>query len=154
MPIDKLDRRLLALLDSEPSVGVLGASRRLGVARATVQSRLDRLRRIGVIASSAPTLDPAAIGYPVTAFCTLSIRQRRGHGGIEEHLRDIPEVLEAHTITGDGDVLVRVVARDNTDLQRVIDRVVGIDQVTRSSTVIALAELLAYRTQPLVAADD
>ncbi|WP_235945287.1 Lrp/AsnC family transcriptional regulator [Metallococcus carri] len=150
--LDDLDRRLLLLLDEDPAIGVLGASRRLGVARGTVQSRLDRLRERGVIASTAPTLSPAALGYPVTAFCTLSIAQRNGHRRIVEHLRAIPEVLEIQTITGDGDLFVRVVARDNADLQRVIDLVVEDAQVTRSSTVIALAELLPHRTRALLEA--
>jgi DNA-binding Lrp family transcriptional regulator len=148
--LDSLDARLLALLTDRPQIGVLGASRELGVARGTVQARLDRLVRRGVISSQAPTIDPAALGYPVTAFCTLAIQQQSGHEAILEHLRGIPEVLEVHTITGDGDLMVRVVARDNPDLQRVIDQVVSTGVVTRTSTVIALAELLPRRTDPLV----
>ena len=102
-------------------VGVLGASRALGVARGTVQSRLDKLVARGVIRSFAPQLDPVGLGYPVMAFSTLEIRQGTRDGQVMEHLRTVPEVLEAHTITGSGDVMIRVVARDNGDLQRVID---------------------------------
>ena len=58
--VDALDARLLDLLTAEPRAGVLEASRRLGVARGTVQARLDRLVARGVIRSFAPTLDPAA----------------------------------------------------------------------------------------------
>ena len=64
----------------------------------------------------------------------------------------IPEVLEAHTITGQGDMLCRVVARDNADLQRVIDAIVDVPGVVRTSSVIALAAPIAYRTLPLVRA--
>ena len=155
--LDELDARLVRLMTDEPNVGVLGASRRLGVARGTVQARLDRLTRRGVIRSFAPTVDPAALGYPVTAFCTLEIRQGRGHGPVVDHLGRIPEVLEAHTITGSGDLLIRVVARDNADLQRVIDLVVDDSHVIRASTAISLATRIDYRTAPLVsaaAADD
>ena len=77
-----LDVRIIGLFAAEPGVGVLAASRRLGVARGTVQARLDRLVDRGVIRSFAPHLDPAALGYPVTAFCTLEIRQGRGHGPV------------------------------------------------------------------------
>jgi DNA-binding Lrp family transcriptional regulator len=148
--LDDLDARLLALFTAQPQVGVLGASRELGVARGTVQARLDRLVGRGVIRSWAPQLDPAAMGYPVSAFCTLEIRQGRGHSPVVEHLSSIPEVLEAHTITGAGDLLVRVVARDNPDLQRVIDQVVDDRHVIRASTVISLATRIDYRTLPLV----
>ena len=73
--MDELDRRLLDLFSTEPHIGVLGASRRLGVARGTVQARLDRLERRGVVTGWAPALSPEALGYPVTAFLTLEIRQ-------------------------------------------------------------------------------
>jgi DNA-binding Lrp family transcriptional regulator len=150
--IDKLDARLIELLAAEPRIGVLEASRRLGVARATVQARLDRLRARGVITGYGPDVDPAALGFGVTAFITLEIRQVGGHDPVAARLAAIAEVLEAHTITGQGDMLCRVVARDNADLQRVIDAIVDAPGVVRTSTVIALAAPVGYRTLPLVRA--
>ena len=148
--VDELDCRILLLLLREPGVGVLGASRQLGVARGTVQARLDRLQRRGVLRSMAPHLDPAALGYPVTAFCTLEIRQGQGHEPVAQHLAAIPEVLEAHTITGSGDLLVRIVGRSNADLQRVLDHVIDDKHVMRASTAIALETRIEHRTVPLV----
>src|ERR1700678_2653294 len=77
--IDSLDAALIELLAAEPRVGVLEASRRLGVARGTVQARLDRMTDRGVITGYGPEVDPAALGYEVTAFITLEIRQAGGH---------------------------------------------------------------------------
>jgi len=148
-PIDELDARLLRELDADPRVGVLELSRRLGVARATVQARLDRLVERGVIGTFAPTLDPVALGYEVTAFATLEIRQGRGTD-VLAHLRDIPEVLEVHTITGQGDMLCRLVARSNDDLQRVLNRVTEFPEIVRTSTVIALSNPISHRVLPLV----
>ena len=150
--IDHLDARLITLLAAEPRVGVLEASRRLGVARGTVQARLDRLHARGVITGYGPDVDPVALGHRVTAFITLEIRQAGGHDPVAARLAAIPEVLEAHTITGPGDLLCRVVARTNADLQRVIDAIVDVVGVVRASTVIALATPLPYRILPLAAA--
>lgn len=147
--VDALDARLLRELDGAPRVGVLELSRRLGVARGTVQARLDRLVERGVIASFAPVLDPEALGYAVTAFATLEIRQGRGKQ-VLEHLRGIPQVLEVHTITGQGDMLCRVVARSNDDLQQVLDAVTQFPEIVRTSTVIALSNPVQYRVLPLV----
>ena len=152
MSVDDLDARLLELLAASPRLGVLEASRRLGVARGTVQARLDRLQRDGVITGFGPDLDPAALGYAVTAFVTLEIVQGKGHDAAARHLASIPEVLEAHTTSGAGDLMCRVVARSNADLQRVIDRVVADPSVTRSTTVIALDTQIGYRVLPLVRA--
>ena len=150
--MDALDSTLLDLFHKEPRIGVLEASRRLGVARGTVQARLDKLVATGVVRGWGPELDPEAIGYPVTAFLTLEIRQGAGHDVVAEHLAAIPEVLEAFTITGAGDMWARVVARSNADLQRVIDRVLSSDGIVRTSTVIALATQIQHRVLPLVAA--
>ncbi|WP_425455340.1 Lrp/AsnC family transcriptional regulator [Allorhizocola rhizosphaerae] len=148
--LDELDAKLIELLAAEPRIGVLELSRRLRVARGTVQARLDRLMVRGVITGFGPELDPSAIGYGVTAFVTLEIRQHEGHDIVGVHLASIPEVLEAHTITGPGDILCRIVARSNADLQRVIDEIVAYQGILRASTLIALAEQVRYRTIPLV----
>jgi len=149
--VDALDAALIELLAAEPRVGVLEASKRLRVARGTVQARLERLQGRGVITGYGPEVDPAALGYEVTAFVTLEIRQAGGHDAVGGELARIPEVLEAHTITGAGDMLLRVVARSNTDLQRVLDRVTTIDGIERASTAIALQTQVRYRVLPLVA---
>lgn len=148
--LDALDAKLMRLFAAEPRVGVLEASRRLGVARGTVQARLDRLSERGVIIGWGPDLDTGALGFPVTAFVTLELRQGVGHDLVGAHLATIPEALEAHTITGDADILVRLVARSNADLQRVIDTVLTFEGILRSSTVIALATQLPSRTLPLM----
>ena len=149
--IDDLDGRLIEAFARHPRLGVLEASRQLGVARGTVQARLDRLAERGVITGWGPELSTAALGYPVTAFLTLEIRQGAGHEQVAGHLATIPEVIEAHTITGTGDMWARVVAASNADLQRVIDRVLGDPGIVRSSTVIALEEQVSYRVLPLAA---
>lgn len=150
--LDELDARLLALLDAEPRIGVLECSRRLSVARGTVQARLDRLVGRGVIRSFGPQLEPSALGFAVTAFVTLEISQGTGHAAVATGLAGVSEVLEAYTITGAGDMFCRVVARSNADMQRVIDLVLDVEGVVRTSTVIALATQVRYRVLPLVAA--
>jgi len=150
--IDTLDAGLITLLAEEPRIGVLECSRRLRVARGTVQARLDKLVARGVIQGFGPEVSPRALGFGVMAFVTLEIRQRLGHDPVASHLAEIPEVLEAHTITGSGDLLCRIVARSNADLQRVIDGIVSYEGIVRASTIIALAEQIPYRMLPLVRA--
>jgi len=149
---DGLDARLVTLLAEQPRIGVLECARQLGVARGTVQARLDRLRARGVITGFGPDVDPAALGFGVTAFVTLEIRQGSGHRVVGAHLSCIPEVLEVHTVTGQGDLHCRIVARSNADLQRVIDEVVADPDIRRTATHIALTAPVPYRVLPLVAA--
>ncbi len=150
--MDSIDSRVIDLFAAEPRIGILEASRRLGIARGTVQARLDKLSASGVITGWGPDLSPAAIGFPVMAFLTLEIRQGAGHDTVATHLAAIPEVLEAYTITGAGDMWARVVARSNADLQRVIDLVLTDPGIDRSTTVIALATQIPHRVLPLARA--
>ncbi|XVV04640.1 Lrp/AsnC family transcriptional regulator [Actinosynnema sp. CA-248983] len=147
--LDALDARLLLLLTDEPRLGVLECSRRLGVARGTVQARLDRLVARGVLTGFPPALDLAAMGYGLTAFAVLEIAQgqrREVSGG----LAAINEVCEVHATTGQGDLFVRMVARSNADLQRVIDEIVDVPGVQRLSTSIALSTPVPPRVRPLL----
>ncbi|HEV7657334.1 MAG TPA: Lrp/AsnC family transcriptional regulator [Mycobacteriales bacterium] len=149
---DGLDARLVTLLAEQPRIGVLECARRLGVARGTAQARLDRLQARGVITGFGPDVDPGALGFGVSAFVTLEIAQGRGRDGVVAHLGGIPEVLQVHTVTGQGDLLCRIVARSNADLQRVIDAAVAHPDIRRTATLIALAAPIPYRVLPLVRA--
>src|SRR5258707_14587103 len=75
--IDQLDARLLLTLRANPRIGLLEVSRRLGVARGTVQARLEKLQGRGVITGFGPDIDPGRMGYPVMAFVSLEIVQGR-----------------------------------------------------------------------------
>jgi DNA-binding Lrp family transcriptional regulator len=147
--LDALDARLLLLLTDSPRLGVLECARRLGVARGTVQARLDRLAERGVLGGFPPELDLAAMGYGLTAFAVLEIAQGR-RAEVTEALEAINEVCEVHATTGQGDLFVRMVARDNDDLQRVIDEVVGVPDIQRTSTSIALSTPVPPRVRPLL----
>lgn len=149
--LDVLDRALLQLLLDEPRLGVMETARRLGVARGTAQARIARLERDGVLRDWAPAVDPAGLGYAVTAFTTLEVHQGSGTAQITEHLRSVPEVLEAHTTSGQGDLLLRIVARDHADLQRVLDVITGTQLVARTSTAISLTTQVPYRVAQLIA---
>jgi DNA-binding Lrp family transcriptional regulator len=146
--LDSLDRALLQLVLAEPRLGTLETSRRLGIARGTAQARLARLEAAGVLRWT-PQVDPVGLGFGVLAFATLEVQQGKGVGRVTEHLSSIPEVLEAHTTTGQGDVLCRIVARDHADLQRVLDAITSTQLVARTSTVISLGDQVPFRVQQL-----
>lgn len=137
MTIDDLDRRLIRLLRTEPNLPVVEMARRLDVARGTVQARLDRLVRGGVIVGFGPDLDAARVGFGVLAFATLEIAQG-GDEPIIAGLREIVEVLEVHAVTGPGDLHVRIVAESNDHLHDVLQRVLALPGIVRTTTQLAL----------------
>lgn len=149
--LDDLDRALVSSLAATPRAGVLELSRRLGVARNTVQSRLDKLVDSKVIVGFGPQVDLAMLGYHVAAYVTLHIAQGRG-GDVSSHLASIPQVLEAHRTTGEGDLLCRVVALTNTHFAEVLDRILEVPGIDRTTSFLVLDTPVAHRVLPAMAA--
>ena len=147
--IDELDARLITALAATPRAGVMELARQLGVARGTIQARLDKLQERGVITGFDPDLHLETLGYEVVAFVILEIAQGRLED-VVDHLADVPEVIEAHSTTGPGDLHCRVVARTNEHLQQVINRILEVSGIVRTSTQIALTEHIRVRVLPLV----
>ncbi|HLI02529.1 MAG TPA: Lrp/AsnC family transcriptional regulator [Acidimicrobiales bacterium] len=150
--LDSVDERLIAALASFPRAGVLQLAREVGVARNTVQAHLDRLLAEGVITGFGPELDLRRLGYGVSAFVSLEITQGRSHD-VDEHLLDIPEVVEAYMTTGPSDLLCRVVARDNDHLGQVINLILEIPGIARTTTALILATRIAPRSRHVIHAD-
>jgi DNA-binding Lrp family transcriptional regulator len=136
--MDDLDRRLLLALSDATRPAMLELSRRLGVARGTVQARLDRLQASGTVSGFGPLVDLKALGFTVLAFTTLEIAQGQ-EAGVIAALAGIPEVLEVHKTTGPGDLLCRIVARTNEHLHDVLERVLATPGITRTTSTLALA---------------
>lgn len=149
MAVDELDTRILRLLIERPRTSLREYARILGIARGTLQARLDRLERTGVITGTGPSLSPAALGHPVLAFVHIEVTQ--GHlDDVGEALAEVPEIIEAFSITGGGDLLTRVAARDNAHLEDVIQGLIRLPGVVRTRTEVALRERVAHRLLPLV----
>ena len=146
--IDPLDARILLALDDDPEATTLALSRRLGIARNTVHARLRRVSAYA-LRSFAQRIDPAALGYPLVAFVSVSISQSEGAAAAQA-LMALPEVIEMHATTGDADMLAKVVARDTAHLHEVTTSMLKIPGVQRSSTAISLAEHLPTRLRPLL----
>ncbi|MBT2513759.1 Lrp/AsnC family transcriptional regulator [Arthrobacter sp. ISL-30] len=152
MNVDALDSKIVRFFTNSPRASVLEASRVLGIARATVQSRLDRLTDSGVIGSWVPHPEPSHFGFPVVAFCSLTINQDLGHDAVVAALAEIPELIEMHTVSGSSDLMARIAARSNSDLQRVLDAMMATKTILRSSSVIVLNTHFQGRTLPLLEA--
>lgn len=147
--LDRTDARILRALDDDPHATVVALARRLDLARNTVHARLRALESSGALVPTSTRVRPQALGRPVVAFVTLTITQ----GDIDEitaELSRVAQVLEMHAVTGDGDILAKVVARDPADLHRITRRLLDSRSVVRTSTAMAVLELVPPRTAPLL----
>jgi len=147
--LDGIDARLLLALRDDPRATVLSLAQRLGLSRNTVQARLARLEQGRALAGFERRIEPAALGYPLTAFITVTVTQRL-LDEVAAALAEIAEVLEVFGLSGPTDLLVRVVARDADDLYRVAGQILATPGVERTETALAMRRLVDYRSSALL----
>lgn len=147
--LDEIDRRLLSALDDDPRATVLALADRAGLARGTVQSRLERYQREGVLRAHSTRIDPASLGRPLSAMVAAELDQHHIDDACAALAR-IPEVLECFAPAGETDLLCRVVACDPDDLYRVSEEIRLCPGIVRTRTSVYLRRVIPYRTRPLL----
>lgn len=147
--LDVLDQALLTLLLERPRDGLRKYARTLGVARGTVTARFARLQELGIVTSLTPRINPSAFGYAVLSFVYLYLMQGRLNEVVES-VALVPEVVQAHTVTGDEDLLCQVVARNQAHFEEVVLQLIALPGVGRTRSEITLTERVPYRLLPLV----
>lgn len=147
--IDATDARLLLALVERPRATAIALTGETGLSRNTVQARLARLEQQGVLDSLERQVPPALLGYPLAAYITTQVTQRR-LDEVAEALASIPEVLQVDGISGETDLLVHVAAADADDLYRIAGQILAIPGVERTHTALVMRELVNYRITPLL----
>ena len=135
--MDQLDGRILDLLVENARTPVTAIARKLQVARSTVQERITRLERTGVVAGYTVRLGPAATGRRVSAHVSITVDPKRADH-VQQTLRRIPGVRTLHTVSGPFDLIAVVAAETTADIDAVLDRIGNIVGVERTTSSIVL----------------
>jgi len=147
--LDQVDLQLLAALSRDPRATVVALAEQLGLSRNTVQARMAKLDRAGVFLSYERAISSRALGFPIEAFINVLVRQA-DLPQITAELGRIPEVVQAHGLSGQVDLLVRVACRDTQHLFDTDARILAIEGVERTETSLAMGEVIPYRVAPLL----
>lgn len=147
--VDPIDARILLALNTDPRATTVALASVTQLSRNTVQARIAKLEQLGVLRSFERRIEPAALGFPMTAFILTRVTQRR-LADIAEALEGISEVVEVHGLGGVTDLLIHVVAREADDLYRVAGRILDIDGVEQTTTAVVMRKFVDYRLTPLL----
>ncbi len=150
--LDAADRRLLAALQADARATGVELAERVHLSPSQCQRRLRRLEAAGLVTGYGVRLDRRRLGLDVVAFVQVSLAR---HGddpaaGFHRALAAMPEVLEAHAITGDADYLLRVVAPDLEAFSDVVlKRLLALPGVATVRSSLSLGEIKATDALPL-----
>jgi DNA-binding Lrp family transcriptional regulator len=147
--LDETDSRLLLALVEDPRGTVVALAERLELSRNTVQARLAQLEAAHALLSLDRRVNPVPLGYPLTAFISIHLQQQKLAAVVRE-LVEIPEIIQAHGLSGPADLLLTVVCVDAADLFRVNGEVLACDGIERAETSLSMGELIPFRMRPLL----
>ncbi|MCI2394994.1 Lrp/AsnC family transcriptional regulator [Aliiroseovarius sediminis] len=136
--MDDKDRELLAQLKGNARMPVATLARRLGLARSTVQARIERLEEKGIIAGYALRLGDAARGDRIRATVLISI-EPRSTPAVLARLKTLTPVETAHTASGRFDMVLQLAATSTAELDQTLDAIGEIDGVRSSESLIHLS---------------
>ncbi|NMI02011.1 Lrp/AsnC ligand binding domain-containing protein [Pseudonocardia acidicola] len=149
MRLDRLDEQIVALLvdDARRSYADLGAQ--VGLTASAVKRRVDRLREGGAITGFTVRLDPGALGWTVEGYVELYCRSSTPPEVIRAAVARFAEVVDASTISGDADAMLRILAADMRHFERVLEQIGAEPFVARTKSVLVLSPLLRRAAGPL-----
>jgi DNA-binding Lrp family transcriptional regulator len=138
--MDTIDRKLLAILRTDGRASISTLAEMLKISRGTVQNRIDRLTREGVIAGF--TVRVAATDHPhaVRAITLIEITGQNSNAVIKA-LRGVPEIRALHTTNGAWDLVAEIETENLSEFDRVVRHVRALEGVSKSETSLLLATM-------------
>lgn len=150
MPVlDRVDLELLTALSEDPRITVVALAERLRLSRNTIQARMARLEQTGMFQAYERAFSTEVLGFPLQAFVSIGVRQTEMARIIAE-LSRVPEVVQAHGLSGSIDILARVACRDARHLFDTDARILSIEGVERTETSLAMGEVIPFRVAGLI----
>ncbi len=150
--IDDIDKKILEILQARAKITNARLSEEIGLSPAPTLERVKKLEQMGIISSYHAKLNTEKIGLGVTTFvlATLTGQNRANIEGFIEQIEKIPEVIECHHITGAGDFILKVIAKDIASYQKLmLEKVSDIPQVDNMQSMVVLSTFKDSKVIPV-----
>ncbi len=139
--LDSLDHKILETLSLNARKPYLEIARECGVSGAAIHQRIQKLQTLGVIKGAEALIEPTAVGYDTCAYIGFFLNDTSKFDEIVNKLKDIPEVVECHLTTGKYDLLIKLFAKNNNHLLKIIQSKIQTLGLARTETLISFQEV-------------
>ena len=150
--LDDADRRILRAIQSNPDMTMRELGEATGLSHSPCWRRLQKMKDDGVIGEKHYVLDPEALGFGINVFCMVRMKEH-SHDKLtdfETAVRQVPQVMQCYTITGDHDFILRVLAQSIRHYEQTIKtNLVNLPHVAAISTSVTLREVKNTTVLPI-----
>jgi len=154
LKLDKIDRKILEILQSDAKITNAQLSKEIGLSPAPTLERVKKLETCGLIKSYHAQLDTQMIGLGVSIFILISLSSHKMNqiNSFVDKIKRLPEVIECHHITGSGDFLLKVLTTDIPSYQKLIlDKLSQIEEIGNMQSMVVLANYKQSKVMPIPA---
>ncbi len=152
MKLDLTDRKILEILQANAKITNAQLSKEIGLSPAPTLERVKKLENAGIIQSYHARLNPQAIGLTVQTFVTVTLKgHKKEHiDAFMSHVSDIPEVIEVHHITGQGDFILKIISPDISSYQKLLVEIINeIPEIDSTQTTVVLSTFKDSKSMPI-----
>jgi len=144
--LDEIDKKILSFLQENARMPFLEVAKKCGISGAAVHQRVRKLEETGVIKGSSFDVNPQSLGYDFCAFIGIYLNSAQVYRKVVAKLKEIPEIVEAHFLTGHYSILVKLYCENNAHLMEIlINTIQNIPGVERTETFISLDQPITRR---------
>ncbi len=139
--LDSLDKRILNILLQNARIPFLEVARQCGVSGAAIHQRVQKMIDEGVISGSQINIDPKKINYLTCAFVGIQVNltHETTHEEVFRKIKEVPEIVECHHITGKYSLLLKIFTMNNEHLKKIlVEKIQSIKEITSTETFISL----------------
>ena len=149
--LDRTDRRILELLQKDAQISNLDLADRVGLSPSACLRRVRQLEASGIVEGVVLSVDQALAGRPGNIFVEITTEAQEDHAlaEFEAAIAELPEVMECYLMSGEYDYLVRVIAADFGDYERIHGRLTRLPHVVRIRSSFTLRTVTKKTAIPL-----
>jgi len=137
--IDEIDVKIINHLLLDARMSLTDLSKDAGISSVAIQQRIHKLHKKGIIKGYTSLIDYKLLGYRSSAFVGVFLEKAKHYKSVIKELNKIPEITESHFTTGNYSIFLKVYAKDNEDLMKILnERVQNINGIARTETFISL----------------
>ncbi len=149
--LDRIDLKILKLLQQNSKITNLDLSKKIGLSPAPTLERVKKLENAGIILSYHAKVDAAAIGLNVRTFVLVSLAWQKENAleNFIKKINKIDEITECYIITGDADFLLKIVCKDLATYEQLLFKTLSqIEEIERLKTLMTLSKVKKQKVLP------
>ena len=146
--LDELDKKILNILQNNADLGYSELAKMLNVSPSTIYLRIKKLKDLGIIKRIIALVDYTKLGYEIIAYVFVKADPQK-YNQVLSKIVNIQEVIEVHDVTGAYYCIAKVIAKNTSDLARILDIIGSIEGVIATETCIVMRVVKEYQGIPL-----